>query len=167
MVELEDAGAIASIIGVIAAGIIAWLIWHLDNKRRKGEEEHYKTITQDSLKEIFQIFIDLVRKSKRETRTEEEDDSITIELEDYFQENYRRIRDLLRDARIYLQEWKSLKTEDKRKINQTIESLNWLIMTFYPLDRPQTVKKKRWKENQTELNEKRDQIQNTVEAIAN
>lgn len=45
---LSDVGAYASIVGVIVAGLIALLIYHLDKRRRTQEEVHYKTLTEQN-----------------------------------------------------------------------------------------------------------------------
>lgn len=162
---LSEIGAYASIAGVGVAGFLAWLVYHLDKKRRTQEEKHYKTLTEDSLHEILQIFTEVVLKSKADTRSEEENEAITLELDEYFKENYRKLRDLIRDTKIYLSEWRSLRAEQKANVDQVIESLNWLIETFYPVDKSPPVKMKRWLQNRSELNLKKEQVQKIVNII--
>lgn len=162
---LSDFGAYASIAGVGVAGFLAWLVYYLDKRRRTQEETHYKTLTEQNLQEILRVFITLVMKSKAENMTDAENDAITIELDEYFKDNYRRIRDLMRDTDIYLREWRSSKPEQKTNVKKVVESLNWLIETFYPLDKPDMVRRKRWLQNRVELSSKKEEVQKIVDTI--
>jgi hypothetical protein len=71
----------------------------------------------------------------------------------------------MRDTNIYLREWKSSKPEQKERVKKAIDSLKWLVETFYPSDKPSMVKMRRWLQNRSELNVKREEVQQVVNTI--
>lgn len=158
-------GFMLAVFSIIFEFVLGVWIWYIDKRRRQNEEVHYKTLVKENLKEIQKIFNEVAIKSQRETHSSEENESIAIQLGHFFNENRIRIYDVIRDTKVYLREWKSLKNKEKTDIKFILECFEWLTNDYYPLDKTPLVQQRRWLENHAELYTKKEQVDTKVKMI--
>ncbi len=167
----HEVGIAGLLIGIIGVGVTVYLtLWikNSDKKRRRNEEEFYKIETESNFNEIKTIFRDVItiaNGSGDGVWDDDEKDEITYSLNEYFTNNYNKIRYLRDDTKRSLQRWKSIDSSKQIEIKGVLESLDWLIETYFPEGISTSEHKRRWIKHHKDLHDKQQQVRKILDSI--
>ncbi len=153
-----------SVLSIGASAGVGLLVYILDKKRRKREEEHARKTVVENLSDGSKLFVELTKTARRPS-SEEMESEVLSEIDYFFQENHEKIRDIIRFTRIYLNEWKNLPAEDKERVEISLKDLYWLLTDYYPMHKPDLIKHGHAIENRTALSEKNEEILQILKQI--
>ena len=164
---LSDAGAVAGIAGLIVSIIIAVYIRHLDKKQRISDELYYRHQTLNNIRTISKHIIDILDTSTGEdTRTSQEYENNTKELKKYFAKNSYNMRLLIQDSKFTLSKWITLKLEGRTEIQHIIDSLDWILETYFPdKGNSDALQQRIWTTHYDELEKRKNKIVEIVSSI--
>ncbi len=153
-----------SVLSIVATALVGVLVYALDKKRRKREEEHARKTVVENLNEGSKLFAKLTKTARRPA-SEEMESEVISEIDYFFQENHEKIRDIIRFTRIYLNEWKNLPAKDKARVELSLKDLYWLLTDYYPMHKPDLIKHGSAIENRATLSEKNEEVLQILQQI--
>jgi hypothetical protein len=151
---------------VVAIGMSLFMIIR-DTKRREKEEKFYSEEIKENLKAIMQYFITVSTKSENYQEFDNEENEITLSLNDFYERHHQEMTDLLYLTKLYLTQWRTLDENKKKLVKDILERFSWLSYEYYPLHLPNSIKKTRWLKEGKELDEKRSFVSNNIPIILN
>jgi hypothetical protein len=166
--EMGVWGLFFGIIGFIATVVLTGVVIGLDRKRRSKEEEYYISQTKKNVKKISDIFRDVITISSGKSKgtwEEQELEDITYQLKDYFIENYQHCRYLIDNTEMCLAKWQSLDAKQKQNIQEIIDSLGWLIETYFPTGLSIPTYKRIWTQHYHDLDSKNIRVNEILNTI--
>lgn len=160
---MSDAEILGIILGIIAValGIFTFLF---DKYRRNNEEKFYANEIKENLKAITQYFLTVSTMSNHYNEYEN-DDQVTLSLNDYYVRHHEEMTDLLHITRLYITQWRTLSDDKKRLMKEILERFSWLSYEYYPLHLPDSIKKTRWQNEWKALGEKKSYVADNVQIL--
>jgi hypothetical protein len=160
---MTDIETISIILGIIAVGLAVFTFF-FDRYRKNKEEKFYANEIKENLKIITQYFLTVSTMSSH-YKEYENDDEVTLSLNDYYVRHHEEMTDLLHITKLYLTQWRTLSEEKKRIVKGILERFSWLSYEYYPLHMPDSIKKTRWQNEWKTLSEKRAYVADNVRMI--
>lgn len=164
---LSDSGAWASIAGVIVTVILTYWVIRLDKRQRERDEIYYRHQTLTNIRTIAKNIVDVLDISTGDdSRTPEEYEGNTIRLKRFFKNNSYALRLLIQDSKFTLAKWVTLKHEERKEIQYIIDSLEWVLDTYFPdKGNSDELQMRIWTTHYTELEKRKNTITETAELI--
>ncbi len=166
-----ELGILGLIIGLCGLAVTLYLTHYIqdsDKKRREKEEGFYKMETESNFAEIKTIFrnvITIANGSGGGVWDDEEKEEITYSLNEYFSNNYNKIRYLEDDTKRSLKRWKSLDASKQNQIKDVLNNLNWLIQTYFPEGISMSEHQRRWIAHHNDLHDKQKNVRSILNSI--
>lgn len=160
---MTDSEILGIILGLIAVGL-GIFTFLFDRYRRKNEEKFYANEIKENLKAITQYFLTVSGMSSH-YKEYENDDEVTLSLNDYYVRHHEEMTDLLHITKLYLTQWRTLSADKKRIVREILERFSWLSYEYYPLHLPDSIKKTRWQNEWKGLSEKKSFVADNVKTI--
>jgi len=167
----DEVGIVGLFVGLIGMGITLYLTWWVkksDKTRREDEEKFYKIETKsnfDEIKTIFRDVMTIANGSGSGVWDDEEKEEITYSLNEYFSNNYNKIRYLKDDTKRSLKRWKSLDPSKQNQIKNVLSNLNWLIETYFPEGISMSEHQRRWITHHKDLHDKQKVVRTTLDSV--
>jgi len=164
---LSDVGAWSSIIGVGITVILTFYVINLGKKQRESDELYYRHQTLTNIRTISKHVVDILTISTGEdTRTAQEYENNTNELKKYFKNNSSIMRLLIQDSKFTLSKWITLKPNERTEIQYIIDSLEWVLNTYFPdKGNSDELQQRIWTSQYDELENRKNKIVETVSSI--
>lgn len=171
MSTLDDAGAIAGIIGVFLGIAAIWItlniyfnMKNIEDTRRKDQKTHFKKLIVNNINEVLRLYNIITTLSSRTTYSPEEIDEKTTELDQFFRKNKELILNLIRDTKFY---GSMLSVVDSPTINmdEVVAKIKWLTDEYYILEYSIERNKRRWIGLDQELQNNKDFIEQALSSL--
>lgn len=151
---------------VVAVGLSTFMIVR-DYQRRNNEEKFFSNEIKENLRIITQFFLTVNTLTSHRQDSENNENEITLSLNDFYARNFQEMADILHITKLYLPQWKTLNQEKKKLVKDVLKEFSWLMYEYYPTHMPESIRKTRWQSEWRTLDQKREFVATNVLTILN
>ena len=135
----------------------------MGEKRRRDEELYFSEIIKNNINKMIDYYCKIEQISYGDKY--DDYDEISKDLNDYYVRKRVEIINLISYTNLYLTQWKSLKLDDKRTVEDILKKTLWLVYDYYPMNLPLDTRNRRWQSKKITLSEQKEKMLEETEII--
>ena len=129
------------VLSIVLAVGLNWYHYHKEKNTQIKNEIFFVDQIQNNLEKMAQYFLDVENKTKRNEEYEESSNNMMYELDTFYSRNEQEMKDILYQTKLYIPFWNNISVEDKKTINQVLDTFSWLLYDYYSTSLPESIRK--------------------------
>jgi hypothetical protein len=165
IMDNEYISLVLGLISICIATASGIFYYYLDYRRRRKEEEFFSKEIKENIQQIIQFFNNVHSISTRDMGFESVEEEVTNSLNNFYVKKSQEMKDILYLTKLYLPQWKSLNSDNKKTVKNILEHFSWLLYEYHPLHLPIEVRRIRWQNHEKTLDNKKNDVVEFAETL--